>query len=225
MPQLRRQALSEMIATFILIFIGAGSIAAAQMSGSTAGLTGIALAHGLAIFVGVSATAHISGGHINPAVTIAFFATKRIDSLTALVYIISQLLGAILGAGLLYLILPTSVIDAVNLGIPAVSSHINIWQAIAMEGLLTFILVFVIFQSAVHSKGPGVIAPIAIGLTVTLDILAGGPLTGAAMNPARWLGPALATGIWDNAIVYILGPISGGLLASLLCHHVLHKED
>ena len=128
MPQLTRQAIAEGLATFILVFIGAGSI----IVGTSTGLTGIALAHGFAIFIGVAATAHISGGHINPAVTIGFLVTKRIDSLTALVYIIAQLTGALVAAGILYSVFPSNS----GLGLPMLSG-IGLTEGIIIESLLT----------------------------------------------------------------------------------------
>ncbi len=215
MPQLTRQAIAEGLATFILVFIGAGSI----IVGTSTGLTGIALAHGFAIFIGVAATAHISGGHINPAVTIGFLVTKRIDSLTALVYIIAQLTGALVAAGILYSVFPSNS----GLGLPMLSG-IGLTEGIIIESLLTLILVVVIFQTAGDEKGPSGLAPIAIGLAVAADILVGGPLTGAAMNPARWFGPALVSGVFDNALVYIIGPIFGGIIGAFLADKVLQRS-
>ncbi|MBI4328609.1 MAG: MIP family channel protein [Chloroflexi bacterium] len=225
MPQLARQAIAEGIATFVLIFIGAGSIIANSITGGASGLIGIALAHGLAIFTGVAATGHLSGGHINPAVTIGFLITRRISLVTAVVYVIAQLAGAAIGGFLLRAVFPESAWQVAHLGATELGTGVAFGTGVLVEAVLTFILVFVIFQTAGHSEGPKAIAPLAIGLTVALDILAGGPLTGAAMNPARAFGPALAGGYWSDHLVYWIGPVTGGAVAALVAHFVLQTRS
>lgn len=227
MPQLARQAIAEGIATFVLIFIGAGSIIANSVAGGASGLIGIALAHGLAIFTGVAATGHLSGGHINPAVTIGFLITRRISLVSAVVYVIAQLIGAAIGGLLLRAVFADSAWSAagVHLGATELGGGVSFGTGVLVEAVLTFILVFVIFQTAGHPEGPKAIAPLAIGLTVALDILAGGPLTGAAMNPARAFGPALAGGYWGNHLVYWIGPVVGGAVAALVAHFVLQTRS
>jgi aquaporin TIP len=220
---LAKQGMVEAIATFILIFVGAGSIIANQQTGGASGLTGIALAHGFAIFVGVSATGHISGGHINPAVTIAFLITGRIKIEKAAVYIAAQLAGATIAALALLVVTAQEDRDAVSLGTPLLAGSVDLGAGIAIEAVLTFFLVFVIFQTAGHPRGP-VVAPLAIGGTIMIDILIGGPLTGAAMNPARAFGPALVGGYFNvDHVAYWIGPILGGSLAALLSHYVIQR--
>lgn len=213
---LGQRATAEFVGTFTLIFIGAGSI----MAGGS--LVAVGLAHGLAIAVMVAATGGISGGHLNPAVTIGFLITNKIEGRAAGVYLGAQLAGGVVAALLLRVALPGALHG--ELGVPALGSGdvaggtwaVTAGQGILIEAILTFFLVFVIFGTAADDESPfGGIAALAIGLTVTLDIMMGGPLTGAAMNPARWFGPALAGGNWSDWFVYILGPVFGGGIAAL----------
>lgn len=205
---------AEAVGAFTLIFIGAGSIVTAGISGS--GIVGVALAHGLAIGVMVSAVGHVSGGHFNPAVTVGAWATRRMGSGAAAAYILAQLAGATLGALGLRWLLPGQLWEPVALGTPLVSPGIADWQAIALEAVLTFFLVWVVFATALDPEGPfGKIAGLAIGFTITMDILVGGPFTGAAMNPARSFGPAIVSGELTGMWVYFLGPVIGGTIAAL----------
>ncbi len=210
------KAWAEGIATFALTFIGAGAICANQLTGGALGLTGIALAHGLTIVVMVYATFHISGAHINPAVTCAMFLAKRLDGKTAGAYVIAQLLGAVIAGWLLKCIYPQYVAAAPFLGNPEMTTALagfGIGHAIVVEAITTFFLVFVIFAVAADDRGLKPAVGLAIGLTITLDILMAGPLTGAAMNPARAFGTAIATGRFANHIVYWIGPLLGGAVA------------
>lgn len=213
-----KAALAEAVGTFALIFIGAGSIIADQLSGGKVGLVGIALAHGLAIGTLVAATAHISGGHLNPAVTAGFVATRRISIGRGIVYLIAQLVGASVGGLLLTASFPEAARQAVHLGTPALGRGVTPGIGIVVEAILTFLLVFVIFGVAVDPRGPHGIAGLMIGLVIAMDILAGGALTGGAMNPARAFGPALFSGHWANQAVYWVGPLVGGILAAWLYH-------
>lgn len=215
---------AEFIGTFALIFVGVGSIAAAQMAGPGSGLVGIALAHGLTIAVMVSATAAISGGHLNPAVTVGAWVGKKIDTANALGYIVSQCLGAIVAAALVKLAIPGAVLAAVGMGTPAVNAQAGVTttMALAAEIILTFFLVFVVYGTAIDKRAPKV-GGLFIGLTVALDILMGGPISGAAMNPARHLGPALLGGGLQNTWLYWVGPLLGGILAGLVYHNVLEE--
>jgi aquaporin TIP len=225
-----RRGFAEFVGTFTLIFIGAGSIMAltmllqpatngsAQAVGVYSSLTlvSVALAHGLVIAVMVSAVGHISGGHFNPAVTLGFFITRRLAPTLALVYWSVQLLGATAAALLLRWFFSDSVRAATNLGAPSLASSISVWQGVVIEGVLTFFLVWVVFASAADPGGTfKSIAGLAIGFTITLDILMGGPLTGAAMNPARAFGPELVSRDWTNAWVWYVGPFVGGGIAAL----------
>lgn len=213
---------AEFIATFTLIFIGVGSIVADHMTNGAVGLTGIALAHGLAIAIMASATAAVSGGHINPAVTIGLFCAKKIDALNAVGYVIVQCLGALAGAFVLKLCVPAAALAAVNMGTPALALGVTPGMALVTEAVLTFFLVFVIYGTAVDARAPKV-GGLFIGLVITADIFMGGPITGAAMNPARHLGPALLGGGLQNLWVYWAGPVLGGVFAAVLYNKVLEK--
>jgi aquaporin Z len=223
-----QRLISEAVGTFTLIFIGAGSIIAADAVGIAsgaigqpgaggAGLVTIALAHGLAIGVMVSAVGHVSGGHFNPAITLAVWVSRRIETAAAALYIVTQLAAATLGAFALRLLIPEQVWSPVTLGTPGVNPVLTDWQAIAIEAVLTFFLVWVVFASAIDPAGSfGKIAGLAIGLTIAMDIMMGGPFTGAAMNPARAFGPAIVSGETTGVWVYFLGPVIGGTIAALL---------
>ena len=216
-----RAYVAEAIATFALVFVGAGSI----LADSTAhfGLIGIALAHGLVLMCMIYATAHISGAHINPAVTIGMWATRRISLLNALAYILSQLSGAAV-AGLLLKIIFTGTPDALALGTPMLGSSVSFIKGIIVEAILTFLIVFTIFGVAVDKRAPQGMYGVAIGLVLTFDILTGGVLTGASMNPARTFGPAIASGYWTNHAVYWIGPVIGSLVAAIVYTVLLEKR-
>jgi len=212
-----QRIVAEFVGTFALIFFGAGSICADQFLKSTnqgsLGLLGIAVAHGLAIAIMVTAVGHISGGHLNPAVTIGFWVTRKISTFEAVLYWLAQLAGGVAAAYLLRLVIPEDTWQLVKLGTPALGG-LSHSVGMVLEGIMTFFLVFVVFATAADERGAfGKIAGFAIGLTVTMDILMGGPFTGAAMNPARSFGPALASQHWANQGVYWVGPLSGGVLA------------
>ena len=217
-----RALLAEFIGTFALIFVGVGTIAGNFLNQGQTGLTGIALAHGLTIAVMISATAAISGGHLNPAVTIGLFFARKIDAINTFGYIIAQCFGAIVAAFLIKLCIPQEVLTAVNMGTPALAAGITPTMGLITEIILTFFLVFVVYGTAVDKRAPKV-GGLFIGLTVTLDILIGGPLTGAAMNPARYLGPALLGGGLSQCWIYWIGPIVGGILASVTYSNTLEK--
>lgn len=205
-----RRGVAELVGTFALIFVGVGSIVFAQSSG----LVGVALAHGLTIAIMASAVGHISGGHFNPAVTFGFLVTRRIAPSLAAVYWLAQLAGGVLGALALRALYPGEA--NLDQGVPVVNQTIDVGQAVGVEALLTFFLVWVIFATAVDPGGAFTsIAGLAIGLTITIGVLAAGPLTGAAMNPARALGPELVQGIWDDFWVYLVGPAIGAAVAAL----------
>jgi MIP family channel proteins len=209
-----RHFAAEFIGIFALVFVGGASIMAAQMSQNSNGLLVAAIAHGLILALMVTATMRISG-HLNPAVTLGFLVTKRIEPMMAMVYIVAQLLGAVLAAYALKGIFPAEIAAATRLGGQSVSIDLSSIQAIVCEAIATFFLVFVIFGTAVDPAAPKV-GGFAIGLTVTADILAIGPLTGASMNPARSFGPALVSGIFEGHLIYWIGPIIGGIAAALL---------
>ena len=225
-----RRGVAEFVGTFALIFAGAGSalaIAKALAPALTSapaidvygGLTlvGVALANGLAIAVMVSAVGHISGGHFNPAVTLGFVVTRRIAPSLAVVYWSMQFAGAAAAAALLRWLFPESTRRITHLGAPGLSSGVSIWQGLVIEIVLTFFLVWVVFATAADPGGTfKSIAGLAIGLTITMDVLVGGPMTGAAMNPARAFGPELLSRHWTDAWVWYAGPFVGAALAALV---------
>jgi len=205
-----RRAVAEFVGTFTLVFVGVSSII------TVGDVTGVALAHGLAIAVMVSAVGHISGGHFNPAITFAFLITRRMAPLLAAVYWVAQFAAATAGALMVKLIFPGNVVDRAKLGAPAVASVVGNGGALAMEAVLTFFLVWVVFATAADARGTfKSIAGLAIGLTITMDILAGGRVTGAAMNPARAFGPEVVQSVWSDAWVWYAGPILGAVVAGL----------
>src|SRR5438874_3132006 len=217
-PKLLQQCVAEFIGTFALIFIGVGVIANHSNLTGNAGLLAVALAHGFTIAVMVSATGGISGGHLNPAVTLGVWVGRKIDGRGAVAYWISQLAGAVAAAAIVGALLQGPDMSGKELvfkGTPALGKGATGLQSIGIEAVLTFFLVFVVYGSAVDVRAPK-IGGLAIGLTIALDILFGGPFTGAAMNPARVFGPALIGGQWDHHYVYWIGPLLGGALAGLV---------
>ncbi len=226
-----RKAVAEFVGAFTLIFIGAGAVLTAG-STSTSDLLLIALAHGLAIGVMVSALAHVSGGHFNPAVTFGALVSGQISPRLAAVYWIAQLLGGVGGAAMLALIFPQTIWQPYHLGTPTLGTgaslgwDVGIGTGILVEAVLTFFLVFVIFGTGIDPKGSfNAVGGFAIGLTISIDIMMGGPLTGAAMNPARWFGPAIVSGFFDNWYVYWVGPLIGGAVAALLYRYVFLENS
>jgi MIP family channel proteins len=209
-----RHFAAEFIGIFALVFVGGASIMAAAMSHNTNGLIVAALAHGTILAIMVTATMRISG-HLNPAVTLGFLATRRIEPTMAVVYIIAQLLGAAVAAYALKAIFPADVAVAARLGGQSISGDVSAGQAILCEAIATFFLTFVVFGTAVDPAAPKV-GGFAIGLAVMADILAIGPLTGGSMNPARSFGPAVASGILEGQLIYWIGPIIGSIAAALL---------
>lgn len=218
--------IAEFIGTFALIFVGVGAIASDHIvgKGTHVNLEGIAFAHGLTIAAMVSATAATSGGHLNPAVTFGALLAGKIDKVNALGYIIAQCLGRIFAASLIKLAFPLNLLQAVGMGTPSLGDGVTPIMGLMMEFILTFFLVFVVFGTGVCPRAPKV-GGLYIGLTVALDILVGGPITGAAMNPARYLGPALVGGQLQNLWLYLLGPLAGGAVAALLFHHFLESKE
>ena len=184
-----RHFAAEFIGTFALVFIGGGAIITSPLLQVQAAVVNIALAHGLILALMVTATMRISG-HLNPAVTAGFLATRRIEPMMAVVYWIAQFTGAIVASYMLKALYPENIVTMTRLGGQSISTNIVLWQAIVLEAIATFFLVFVVFGTAVDPKGPKV-GGFAIGLTVTAGILGIGPLTGGSMNPARSFGPAV----------------------------------
>jgi MIP family channel proteins len=207
-----RHFVAEFIGTFALVYVGSGAILMARHTSSSAALVNVALAHGLVLAVMVTATMRISG-HLNPAVTIGFLVTRRIEPLMSAIYICAQILGAIAAAYALKATVPAELFDAARGGGQSISLDITGAQAFFLEAIATFFLTFVVFGTAVDPDAPKV-GGLAIGLTLTAAILAIGPLTGASLNPARSIGPAVASGIFEGQIVYWTGPLVGSMLAA-----------
>jgi len=220
-----KQLLAEAIGTFFLCFAGiAAIVATSEPINSGVGLVGIALAHGLALSVAVSIFAGISGAHFNPAVTIGFLSTGRITPLLAVLYIIFQLVGAILAACACALIYPSGAVDAAMLGIPLPpkDSWVTTQILLLTEFLLTFLLMTAIYGTAVDPRGaPMKLGGFGIGLTVAFAILAAGKVTGASMNPARSFGPALVHWYFAKHWCYWVAPIAGAVGAALVYEYLL----
>ena len=202
-----QRGVAEFVGAFTLIFIGGG---AGIVSGGD--IVAVALANGLAIGIMVSNLGHISGGHFNPAITLGFLATRRITGLLAAVYIVAQLAGAIAAAGILRWLFNADPF----LGAVPHAAGIGAGKGLVVEIILSFFLVWAVWATAVDPGGAfKSISGLAIGLTISIDVLMGGPLTGAAMNPARALGPELVGNFWGEGWIYWVGPILGALIAAL----------
>jgi aquaporin Z len=211
-----RPAVAEFIGAFTLTFIGAGAVVAAHGFHDPS-LIGVAIANGLAIGVMVSAFGHISGGHFNPAVTLGFLLTRRIKPALGVVYWVAQFGGAAVAALLLNSLLPSAVTEPASLGVPALGNGVDASSGFVLEAIMTFLLVIVVFASAVDPRGSfKSIAGLAIGLTISIDVLFGGPFTGAAMNPSRAFGPQLVGDHWTNGWVWYVGPFLGGAVAAIV---------
>lgn len=220
MSSLPRRSIAEALGTFALVFIGTAVVASKYYPDANFGVLGIAVAHAIVLSVMITATMSISGGHLNPAVTIGLLVARRVDLRTAGAYIVSQLIGAILASLLVKAIYPTGVTRPIALGTPAIANNILFGQAVTIEAVLTFFLVSAVFGTCVNPDAPKV-GGFGVGMVLLFDILVGGPLTGSAVNPARAFGPALVSGQWVGQIVYWVGPILGGIVAALLWEHVL----
>jgi aquaporin NIP len=206
-PGLARRALMEAIGTFALVTAGCGAIITNTTHPGSIGAVGVSLVFGLVIMVMIYAGGHLSGAHYNPSVTIAFTLARHFPLREALAYIAAQLIGASTAAFLLLAAWPSK---PAHLGttLPSVSSG----TALAYEIVLTAFLMFVITSVATDTRAVGAAAAIAIGGTVGLDALFGGPITGASMNPARSFGPALASGTWSSFWIYVAGPVVGATI-------------
>ena len=211
MSSLGRRCLAEAIATFVLVFAGCGAIVVDVERGDGLGTLGIAAAFGLAIMVMIYATGHVSGAHINPAVTIAFAATRHFPARDAIAYVPAQLAGAILGALALRVAWGGTPAD-----LGATNPSVGTGAALLYELVLTALLMFVITAVATDTRAVGAAAAIAVGGTVAVDAAIGGPVTGASMNPARSLGPALVAWEWGNQWIYVVAPVAGALIGALL---------
>ncbi len=220
---------AEATGTFLFFFVGMGSVVLGTYQAAKCdfipcspdpGLLGVALAHGLALAVVVSAFGAISGAHFNPAVTLAVWIMGKITPSRAAMYVVAQLIGAAAAGFALKTIFPTEAWQPSAIGTPALGAGISPAIGITVEAVLTALLVFAVIGTAVDSRGPK-IGGLAIGLAVAADILMGGPLTGAAMNPARWFGPAVAAGAYADWYVWWIGPLIGAAVAALVYRYSL----
>lgn len=230
--QIMTKLVAEFIGTFSFVFIGAGTAAVIGDGVGLPGMAAIALAHGLAIMAFAFAYGSVSGGHMNPAVTVGVLAAGAINPIDAIGYVASQLVGGIAGALLLRTLLGGV---ATGLGTPelahdlalgGVSLTITPVAGFVIEAVLAFFLVTVVLSTAVAGRA-GNLAPLAIGMTLTFNILMGGALTGAAFNPARALGPMVATGKFVDAWLYVAAPIVGAVIAAILhtgLRRLAHEE-
>ena len=218
-----RPLVAEFIGTFFLLFAGVGAIVSETYRAGTVGLVGIALAHGVALAIGVSATMNISGGHLNPAVTMAALSIGRIDVRKAILYIIAQLLGAIAAVAAIKGLYPEMAGSISLYGAPRVATDVGSVQAIVIEAIMTFLLAFAIMGTAVDPRAPK-IGGFGIGLTVFFCILAGGTMTGAALNPARAFAPMLVAMEFQGWLIYWIGPILGAVAGAQLYERVIMEK-
>ncbi|HSL95987.1 MAG TPA: MIP/aquaporin family protein [Thermoleophilia bacterium] len=223
-PTLAKRCIAELIGTFVLVFLGTGSVLAVVIflgGVDPGGLFLIGFAFGVAVLAMIYTFGHISGTHINPAVSISLWATGRLPAKDMVAYIVAQLIGAFGASVVLIIILGTRAVDA-GMGGTAPGTDISYIQAIVSEAVATFFLVLVIWGVAVDKRAPAGWAGLAIGLIVAADIWVTGPWTGASMNPARSFGPILALTFWGGEyswgdfLIYIIGPVVGGVLAAVV---------
>jgi len=218
-----RHFVAELVGMFGFVFVGGASIMLAKDSGSPAGLLEIALAHGLMMAILVSSLMRISG-HFNPAVTIGFLVTQRIEPIMAAVYIIAQIMGSIIAAYFLKWTFPFTLFDVTHGGGQSLALQVSGAQGFALEAVATFFLVLVVFGTIVDPRAPR-IGGLGVGFVIAADILAIGPLTGGSMNPARSFGPAVASGFFEAQLLYLTAPIVGGVAAALLYEHLFIRRD
>lgn len=212
---------AEGLGTFLFFTVGIGAgYMVAQGSGD---LVSVALAHGLALAVLVSAFGAISGGHFNPAVTFGLWLAGKSDTRRSLAYVIAQLIGAVAAAAVVRYVTPPDL--PATAGLPAISEALGVdaVKGTVIEALLTMVLLAAVFGTAVDPRGPR-IGGLAIGLAVTADIMFGGPLTGAAMNPARWFGPAVVAGDFTDLVVYTIGPLVGAAIIAIIYRYLFLPE-
>jgi MIP family channel proteins len=207
---------AELVGTFLLVFFICGFISVASAGGFD--LAGLALAHAFILAVLIYALGGTSGAHFNPAVTFALWSIKKISTPNAVVYVICQCVGGILGA-LVVLLLFNDVGDAVNYGATAINGDVinngSVWLGLIAEALGTFLLMYAIMGLAVNPRGEAALAGLGIGVALGVGVIVFGPATGAGLNPARWLGPAVASGEFDDFWIYIAGPLLGAIAAAL----------
>ncbi len=224
MHQKMRPLIAEFIGVFMLVFIGGGAMIINVYREGAISLGGIAAAHGLALAIAVTATMSISGGHINPAITVGLWSVGRIKTVQAGLYVVAQLLGAVLAAVVLRWLMPVAAGRNALYGALSVAGDITLAGAILIGAVLTFVLAFAVMGTVVDPNAPKV-GGFGVGLTLWMSVLAGGPLTGAALNPARAFGPALVAGSWVGQLAYWIGPILGAVVAMQVYERLLIKKE
>jgi aquaporin Z len=224
MPSLARRAVAEVYGTFALVLVGCGAIIMESFPTAHYGLMGIAVVSAVVLAVAVTTTMAISGGHLNPAITLGLWSTRRIPAQDAFVYIVSQLAGALLAALAVKALFPASVAKFVLWGTPSINPSITFGMAVGFEALLTFFLMSAYMGTIVAKSAPRV-AGFGVGLTMLFATIIGGAFTGAALNPARAFGPAVISGNLDSLGAYFLGPIVGALVAVQLWERVLLRGE
>ena len=223
-------AVAELIGTFILVFTGCAVAVAAILQRSTAGPAfydslAVALAFGIALVVIVAAIGHVSGAHVNPAVTLALAVTKKFSWQYVPIYLVAQLVGAILGAIAVWITYGEAAREVALLAATIPPDDVGDIRALLAEILVTFILVFVIISVATDERAPAGVAPLAVGFALTCGVFIGGPITGGSLNPVRTLGPMIVAGQFSAVWVYIVGPIVGAVLAALLYDRFVSEAD
>jgi glycerol uptake facilitator-like aquaporin len=224
MPSLSRRFVAELIGTFALVFFGASASIAAAYPGSGVGLGGVAIAHGIVLAIGVTATMHISGGHLNPALSLGLFVVRRIDARIFAVHVAAQLLAAVLAGLALKAAWPAALARIAAYGTPQLNLSVSIGQGIALEALMGFFLMSAVFGTVV-AAGAHRVGGFGVGLTLVFLIIGLGPLTGAAVNLTRALGPAIASGTWTGQAVYWVGPALGAVIAAFVWDKFLLRDD
>ncbi len=219
----RGKCLAEFVGTFAIVFFGAGSVCVSRMNESL-GLVGISLSFGITVAVMVSSLGHVSGAHFNPAVTFMALVTRRIVPSLAVLYVGAQLAGGVVADFILRAAFEEPIWKAVNLGTTDLHASLGSLTGLCVEIILTFFLVLVIFGTAIDARGHK-LGGVAIGAVVCLDILVGGPLTGASMNPARTFGPALMSGTWSHHWIYWVGPLVGAVSAAWVYEQWMAPRD
>jgi MIP family channel proteins len=210
-----RAVVAEFLGTALFVFVGAASVVASGMTAGSSGTLTIALAHGVGMAVIISALMNISGAHFNPAVSLGAFIAGKLDGRGLGQYVGAQLVGGVVGAALVRLLFPTQAVSLAGGGTPQLAFNVDMLHAVALEAVFTFILVTVVFGTAISSEAPR-IGGFGIGLAIFVAALIIGPITGAALNPARAFGPALVSMTWHSQVVYWIGPLLGGAAAGWL---------